>query len=342
VIARARPTLKYALSGGSAILAVLMATCGGDSGVSGDHTPPAAVQSLGVVETTDSSVTLTWVAPGDDGAEGTAAEYDLRYATKSLTEANWGTATRVPGEPTPHPAGTIESLTVTGFLPDTTYYLAIKTCDSDSNWSALSNVVSAKVNLFTITIDEFPTGINSVWYYATAYRTTGPDLQDSTFDTLAAVVDASWQGEGDTTWGWWDYYSYLTHGRVYRMYVVQSRNKLHFRSSDEPWQRWQMWAFALGDIPFPLQDRRPWRSYVSSFPYGNSSVIPLGHTLVSVPAEGGTPLEALHFRQDFDATDEHVEYWFVANIGLVKLRLQANYQQEVRTESWDLIEYSLP
>jgi hypothetical protein len=88
------------------------------------------------------SVVLTWTAPGDDGNSGTAAQYDIRYSTSTITDLNWDAATQVTGEPDPQVAGSSESFEVTGLDPNTTYYFAIKVADEVDNWSGLSNVAS--------------------------------------------------------------------------------------------------------------------------------------------------------------------------------------------------------
>jgi hypothetical protein len=88
------------------------------------------------------SVQLSWTAPGDDSLTGTAAQYDLRYSTASITATNFSSATRWTGTPTPTAAGTRQTATVAGLQPNTTYYFAIKTADEVPNWSGLSNVIS--------------------------------------------------------------------------------------------------------------------------------------------------------------------------------------------------------
>lgn len=88
------------------------------------------------------SITLAWTAPGDDGTQGRAAAFDLRYSTTPITEANFVNARRVIDLPAPGQAGSLENANVDGLSNGTVYYFAIKTRDEAGNWSALSNVVS--------------------------------------------------------------------------------------------------------------------------------------------------------------------------------------------------------
>ena len=108
-----------------------------------DITPPAAVTTLAAGTPTSTSLTLTWTAVGDDGGTGTAKTYDLRYSTPAINASNFASATQVTGEPMPHAAGTLESMTVRGLSSGTTYYFALKVADEVPNWSGLSNLPSA-------------------------------------------------------------------------------------------------------------------------------------------------------------------------------------------------------
>ncbi|QJD81913.1 fibronectin type III domain-containing protein [Cohnella herbarum] len=108
----------------------------------GDTTAPAAITSLSAGSATGNSITLSWIAPGDDGMTGTATSYDIRYRTSSFTNADWASLPQASGVPAPAAAGSSQSLTVTGLSAGTTYYFAIKTKDEASNESDLSNVVS--------------------------------------------------------------------------------------------------------------------------------------------------------------------------------------------------------
>jgi hypothetical protein len=86
------------------------------------------------------SVVLEWTAPGDDGAHGTALMYDIRYSTRPLTDDNFELAT-VAMFKEPKPAGSFETCTITGLLPDGDYFFAVRTMDHAGNWSSISNVV---------------------------------------------------------------------------------------------------------------------------------------------------------------------------------------------------------
>jgi formylglycine-generating enzyme required for sulfatase activity len=105
-----------------------------------DVTPPAKVVDLLVTSATSTSLTLEWTAVGDDGSQGTASQYDLRYATQA--SAPWDQMTQVTGEPSPRPAGQGETFTVPGLSPGTTYYFRLKVGDEAGNWSPESNEAS--------------------------------------------------------------------------------------------------------------------------------------------------------------------------------------------------------
>lgn len=88
------------------------------------------------------SVKLSWTAVGDDGYNGTASEYDLRYHTSVITEANFDLATRVLSVPRPQVAGARESTYIDGLEGGVRYYFALKVADERYNWSNISNVIS--------------------------------------------------------------------------------------------------------------------------------------------------------------------------------------------------------
>jgi len=88
-------------------------------------------------------VLLHWTATGDDDYEGQCAVYDMRYVPVDIgpidTEVKWNQAIQLYGEPTPSPAGEIDSMLVSGLTPGAAYYFCIKARDEDGNCSPLSN-----------------------------------------------------------------------------------------------------------------------------------------------------------------------------------------------------------
>lgn len=110
-----------------------------------DVTPPSRVIDLQPAAETDSSITLMWTAPGNDGDRGTAAAYDLRFSTVPDSSASWWDSTAVPvaHPPTPRSAGSGELCVLNDLAPRTLYFSALKAVDADGNWSELSNVASA-------------------------------------------------------------------------------------------------------------------------------------------------------------------------------------------------------
>lgn len=106
-----------------------------------DDVPPAIpVLSVGTLGA--DSVTVTWVAVGDDGNAGRALSQSLRYSLAPITtDAEFDAATPVGGVNAPAPSGTAESAQLTGLLANQTYHVALRVEDNRGN-AALSNSLS--------------------------------------------------------------------------------------------------------------------------------------------------------------------------------------------------------
>ena len=113
------------------------------AGAPGDMEAPSAVADLAATPAGPGSVTLSWVAPGDDGGVGTAFQYDLRYSGAPIDAETFTSAIRVQGEAAPSTPGSAERFTVTGLAGGVTYYFAVRTGDEVLNWSGISNGVSS-------------------------------------------------------------------------------------------------------------------------------------------------------------------------------------------------------
>jgi hypothetical protein len=106
-----------------------------------DNNPPGAT-TLSVTGS-GPTVTLSWVAPGDDTYPGTgqqvgaAQAYDIRAsASPILSDADFNAATPLAGAPTPGLAGTSQSMTADGCAYK---HFAMKTIDHFNKVSARSN-----------------------------------------------------------------------------------------------------------------------------------------------------------------------------------------------------------
>jgi len=110
-----------------------------DSLVPGDITGLTATTG-----TCNGSVDLSWIAPPDDtgnNSSGPVASYLVRYSTSAiLSESDWNNATVVSSDlPTPVAPGATQTMMVSGLIPGTRYYFAIRAQDEAYN---LSNYVT--------------------------------------------------------------------------------------------------------------------------------------------------------------------------------------------------------
>jgi Subtilase family len=89
-----------------------------------DGTPPAKPVGLTV-----NSAKLSWKAPGDDYACGTAARYEIVTAAHPITPQGFAGATPLRGAPQPKPAGSTQTYT----LPRHQRFVAIRAIDGTGN-----------------------------------------------------------------------------------------------------------------------------------------------------------------------------------------------------------------
>ena len=88
------------------------------------------------------TVVLSWVAPGDDGDQGTATRYEVRRSDAPLDAAGFDDATPVAAL-APAEAGTPQSLRVEGLPEATKSWFALVAVDEAGNRGAVSNVAHA-------------------------------------------------------------------------------------------------------------------------------------------------------------------------------------------------------
>ncbi|QDE85380.1 lamin tail domain-containing protein [Myxococcus xanthus] len=93
-----------------------------------------SVPVLAATTATPDSVTVSWMAVGDDGDQGRAASHALHYSLNPIeTDADFNQATPVGGLGEPAEAGTQESAVLTGLQPGTNYHVALRVADNQGN-----------------------------------------------------------------------------------------------------------------------------------------------------------------------------------------------------------------
>jgi hypothetical protein len=119
---------------------------------------------LPITADNNGEVKLRWTAPGDDGYQGRASGYDIRYIVSSFgpinNEQKWLAATVFNNSLAPSQPGQQDSIVVTGLVGGERYYFGIKTFDDVGNYSGLSNSPQITIpdNDLTLTIHKRGSG----------------------------------------------------------------------------------------------------------------------------------------------------------------------------------------
>jgi hypothetical protein len=123
-----------------------------------DTQPPAAVADLAASSgSLRGSVSLTWTAPGDDGAvnDNGRGYYMVRSSTSQITtDALFNAASSYSQLWVPSAAGQPEGGVVYGLEAGKTYYFAVKTADKAGNLSSLSNQAVSAPQTANVYINE--------------------------------------------------------------------------------------------------------------------------------------------------------------------------------------------
>lgn len=118
----------------------------------GDAARPGRVTDLAVEKIMEEQeprgIRLAWTAPGDDGFQGQALCYEIRFSSSPIGKDNWEEAIPLKiGKPMPGEAGSPQEYSLQGFpfanpAKGTTLYFALQARDEAGNLSALSNLAS--------------------------------------------------------------------------------------------------------------------------------------------------------------------------------------------------------
>ena len=118
---------------------LLLVACSNQGTRPKDELIPGRVTDLRVTDVGDSTVTLTWTAPGDDGTIGKVEAYEVRWLSFRFSEPDWTAGTTAGPLPTPGVVGTHETAVLRGVPGGAMRYFALKSRDEAGNRSVISN-----------------------------------------------------------------------------------------------------------------------------------------------------------------------------------------------------------
>lgn len=107
-----------------------------------DAVAPAGIIDLVATQPGSNSMRLSWTAPGDDGAIGSASRYEIHYSRTLIDAQNFAGEAALPPS-APAPGGSAESREFVDLPAASPLYFAIRALDEMGNAGPISNVVLA-------------------------------------------------------------------------------------------------------------------------------------------------------------------------------------------------------
>jgi hypothetical protein len=106
-----------------------------------DLLPPAPISDLAPDRLSDTFTAIRWTTPEDNGPLGRPSRYEIRISQELLTVDNWDDERPRNGPAGAADAGLTEKFTLTPLVPESHYFVAVRSRDASGNLSDLSNVL---------------------------------------------------------------------------------------------------------------------------------------------------------------------------------------------------------
>jgi hypothetical protein len=164
-----------------------------------DTVAPGPLSDLRPTMQADTTATLAWTAPGDNGNAGLAYAYEVRYTTAPVmddTSAWWDEATPAAVNQPPSEAGASESVSIRGSFAGEVYY-GVRTTDEVGNVSSVTITSTSELPVELTRFDASVKGQQVVllqWETASEDGNAGFEVQrrmeDSSFERVGYVEGA--------------------------------------------------------------------------------------------------------------------------------------------------------
>jgi hypothetical protein len=126
-----------------------------------DPDAPGVLGEVSVVETTPTTVTLSFTAPGDDDMLGMVSGYEVRYlAGAQLSAESFADGAPADVQAAPVMPGEVQALTIENLLPRLEYSIAVRAFDECKNYG--------EVRVVQVTTPEYAGGHVDACFVATA------------------------------------------------------------------------------------------------------------------------------------------------------------------------------
>ncbi|NOY88012.1 MAG: hypothetical protein GXO93_01310 [FCB group bacterium] len=292
-------------------------SCEASVNTTGDITAPAGITDLSCVTGDgDGKINISWTATGDDGSQGTATTYLIKYSLDSITASNWLTVPdSMSNPPTPAVSGIPQSTALTNLAPGSVYYIAMKVYDDALNISPLSNVVSCEASVSIITGNE-----ESDFISATLIPDSGATLSASEPILSARNIIVTGQN--------FYYFDIATDSNFYNNLISSPP----IAQSNHNFTDWQV------TVPLEKNQTYYWRVRVNDYPYSKVS------SFTVAQADYKAYPTKVHFQEGekvtFDLPDKPVDLLIQTISGetiLIKKRVSGQWEWDGRNASGNLV-----
>jgi len=295
-----------------------------------DETRPAVIDDFVIIQQTDHSVTLGWHAPGDDGTEGNASAYDLRFSHDSITVGTWTEASPVGSIIRPKSAGAEEFISVSGLLPETTYYFAIRAFDEVGNRSRLSNVARTVTNPLDVQFEEFPIVEGATWAFSVHYE---HPITQYEFDTTIVLETSNvLLVDGRPVQASWSWNAPPSDQSGTRTSECSGDTLLFLPVLDDP--------FILRQLVFPLMVGSHWR--VAAGRGERDSAYVAAREWFESERTSRIPVLRIEGESRFSGCISNSTWWVAPNVGLVRVKNRGRLHGCDRDYTWELMDCRIP